>query len=380
MPFDFDAPAQRRGTWSSRWDRYGEDVIPLWVADTDFRAPEPVLEAMAKRVAHGILGYTVEPPELREAIAARLQRLYAWRVEPEWIVFLPGVIPGLHLAARYLTRPDQHLLLPTPVYQHITYAAERAPRDHAKVPLVLREGRWVLEVEALARHLQPRSRLLMLCNPQNPGGTMYTRGELERQAEFALRHDLLVCSDEIHADLLLDTSRPHVPIASLSPEIGRRTVTLMSPNKTFNFPGNGFAYAVIEDAALRRAFCTDHHGVLHAPSVTAYAAALAAYSGRCDGWLEAQLDYLRANRNLVEETVASIPGLQMAHTEATYLAWIDASGLGLADPYAHFLAHGVGLNPGSQFGAAQHVRLNFGTQRALLGQALERIKAARPGG
>jgi putative C-S lyase len=376
VPFDFDAVADRAGTWSSRWERYaGRDVIPLWVADTDFRAPECVLQAMAARLDHGVLGYTASPQELREAIVARMLRLYRWRVEPEWIVFLPGVVPGLHLAARHLVPPDEHVLVPTPIYHHFKRAVELAPRAHDDVPLTLQAGRWVFDEARLAAAVRSNTRLLYLCNPQNPGGTIYTRAELERLAQFAARHDLVICSDEIHADLLLDAGKPHVPIAALAPEVSRRTVTLASPNKTFNFPGAGCAWAIVEDAGLRRAFSADHHATVHDPSVFGYLAALAAYRDG-EAWLAAQLDYLRGNRDLVAGAVASMQGLAMAHVEATYLAWIDARGLEMTDAHAHFLAHGVALSPGAQFGAPGYVRLNFGTQRARLEAALARMASA----
>jgi putative C-S lyase len=376
MPFDFDAPVDRAGTWSSRWERYaGRDVIPLWVADADFRAPPCVLEALAARLRHGVLGYTVPPAELRAAIVERMQRLYRWRIEPDWIVFLPGVVPGLHLAARHLMPVDGHALVPTPVYHHFKRAVELAPRAHTDVPLALQAGRWVLDEERLAAALRPSSRLLYLCNPQNPGGTIFTRAELERLAQFALRHGLTVVSDEIHADLLLDEGKPHVPIASLSPEISRRTVTLASPNKTFNFPGAGCAWAIVQDAAMRRVLSTDHHATVHDASLFGYVAALAAYR-EGDAWLAAQLEYLRANRDVVERAVAAMPGLTMAHVEATYLAWIDATALGLKDAAAHFLAHGLALSPGEEFGAPGYVRLNFGTQRARLAGALARMASA----
>ena len=366
----------RAGTWSSRWQRYaGRDVIPLWVADTDFRAPPCVLDALAERLRHGVLGYTTPPPELRDAIVARMQRLYRWRIEPEWIVFLPGVVPGLHLAARHLLPADGHALVPIPIYQHFKRALELASRAHTDVPLALHAGRWVFDEERLAAAVRPKTRLLFLCNPQNPGGTIFTHDELERLARLADRHRLVICSDEIHADLLLDEGKPHVPIASLSPEVSRRTVTLASPNKTFNIPGAGCAWAIVEDAALRRAFASEHHATVHDASLFGYIAALAAYRGG-DAWLAAQLDYLRANRDLVERAVAGMPGLAMAHVEATYLAWIDASGLGVKDAAAQFLAHGVALSPGEQFGAPGYVRLNFGTQRARLEAALARMVSA----
>lgn len=374
--FDFDAPVDRRGTSSMRWDKYaGRDVIPLWVADTDFRAPPAVLEALAARVGHGVLGYSVVPEELRTLILERLERLYGWRVSAEWLVFLPGVVPGLHLAARHLAGAHEHVLVPHPVYGHFRKAAQLAPRAASDMPLVLAHGRWVFDVDALAAAVRSETRLLMLCNPQNPGGTIFTRAELERLAQFAERHNLIVCSDEIHCDLLLEEGRPHVPIASLSPEISRRTVTLMSPNKTYNIAGAGCAFAVIEDAELRRRFSVDLRYTVHDASLFGYVAAIAAYRGTED-WLAAQLEYLRGNRDLVEKSVARSGRLSMAHVEATYLAWIDASQLGFNDPGAHFLAHGLALSPGSDFGVANFVRLNFGTQRAQLREALVRLETA----
>ena len=373
MDFDFDSPVERRGSWSTRWERYPADVIPLWVADTDFRAPPAVLEAMQRRVAHGVFGYSAPPEALRAAVVERMQRLYGWTIAPEWVVFIPGVVPGLHLAARHLVRPDQHVLVPQPVYHHLKRAPELAPRAFTEVPLVLEKGRWVWDEDALAAAARPESRLLMLCNPQNPGGTIFTRAELGRLAAFAEQRDLILCSDEIHADLLLDEGKPHVPIASLSREACRRSVTLISPNKAFGFPGSGCAFAVIEDAQLRRAFSADHHATVHDATVFGYEAALAAYRD-CADWLQAQLGYLRANRDLVEREIGALPSLKMAHVEATYLAWIDASGLGVADPFQYFLERGVALSPGSQFGARGFVRLNFGTQRALLEKALKRMR------
>ena len=372
---NFDVPVERRGSWSTRWERYPADVIPLWVADTDFPAPPKVIEAMQRRIAHGVFGYSVPPAALREAVIERMQRLYAWRVEPDWVVFVSGIVPGLHLAARHLTRSDQHALVPTPVYHHLKRSLVLAKREHTDVPLVLSKGRWVWDEDFLASAAKPNSRLLFLCNPQNPGGTIFTRDELGRLAAYAEKHDLVVCSDEIHADILLDEGKPHVPIASVSREACRRTVTLISPNKAFGFPGAGCAFAIIEDPDLRRAFSSDHHATVHDPSVFGYEAALAAYR-ECGEWLEAQLSYLRANRDTVEKSIASIPALKMAHVEATYLAWIDATGLGVADPYEHFLKNGVALSPGAQFGAPGFVRLNFGTQKALLEQALKRISSA----
>lgn len=374
MKFDFDAPVDCAGTWSTRWDRYPGDVIPLWVADTDFRAPPAILDAFAARLAHGIFGYSAFPDALREAIVERMGRLYGWKIEPSWIVVLPGVVPGLHLAARHLCAPDEHVLVPTPIYHHFKRAVQLASRAHDDVPLVLQAGRWVFDEDRLAQAVRASSRLLFLCNPQNPGGTLFTRDELARLAALAEKHDLVILSDEIHADLLLDEGKPHIPIASLAPEVSRRTVTLASPNKSFNFPGSGCAWAIIEDANLRAAFSVDHHATVHDPAVFGYIGALAAYRDGAD-WLAAQLAYLRGNRDLVERTIANAAGMSMAHVEATYLAWIDCSALGEADLQAYFLKRGVAISPGAQFGAPSFARLNFGTQRARLAEALARMTA-----
>jgi cystathionine beta-lyase len=279
-------------------------------------------------------------------------------------------VPGLHLAARCLMAPDAHALVPTPIYHHFKRALELAPRPHSDIPLVLEKGRWVLDLDALKASLTARSRLFFLCNPQNPGGTVFRRAELEQVA--ALTRDLVIVADEIHCDIVLAPGAVHVPIASLSPEISRRTVTLMSPNKAFNFPAAGCAWAIIEDVKLRRAFSADVAAhVIPSPSVFGFDAALAAYESG-GPWLEAQLDYLRGNRDLVAQEIA----LPMARVEATYLAWIDCSSLEVSDPYEHFLKHGVALSPGAQFGAPRFVRLNFGTQRARLRDALKRMQAA----
>jgi len=374
MDLDFDLPVDRQGTHSLRWEKYaGRDVIPLWVADMDFRSPPAVIDALHRRVEHGVYGYTLPPPELSAVIVERMQRLYRWSIRPDWIVFLPGVVSGLYLAASRLTRAGEHILSPSPVYYHLFRAAQAAPRAWSGVPMALEQGRWVWDEDRLAAAAQPNSRMLMLCSPHNPGGTIFRRDELARIAAFAARHELVIVSDEIHCDLLLDAGKAHVPIASLAPEVSRRSITLMAPSKTFNLAGAGFAFAIIEDAGLRQAFSFDLKKSVHDATLFGYEAALAAYR---DGqpWLTALLDYLRGNRDFLEAALARLPGVEMAHVEATYLAWIDCTGLGLSDPHAHFLGHGLGLSPGADFGAPHFVRLNFGTQRSVLTSGLERLE------
>jgi cystathionine beta-lyase len=245
---------------------------------------------------------------------------------------------------------------------------ELAPRSFSEAPLILERGRWLFDQDALKRAITPKTKAFFVCNPQNPGGTVFRRAELERLAEVS--RDLLIVSDEIHCDLVLDPGLRHIPIASLAPEISRRTVTLMSANKTFNIPSAGCGWAIIEDAALRAAFSAEVAGhVIGSPSVYGMVATLAALENG-DDWLAALLEYLRGNRDLVEKQI----GLPMAHVEATYLAWIDCSSL--EDAAELFLRHGVSVYGGAQFGDARFIRLNFGTQRSRLQEALKRISAA----
>ena len=375
MSFNFDAPIHRRKTDSIRWDANPQDVIPLWVADMDFAAPPCVVDALSARVQHGVFGYTHSPTALPEAIARYLQVHYAWEVDPSWIVFLPNVVSGLHTAVRQLTTPNQHVLIPRPVYHHLRLACTQAPRDFTELPLVLEENRWVLPFAQLDPFAKPNTRLLLLCNPQNPGGTVFTRAELSQVADFCLANDIIVCADEIHAGLVLDDNKRHVPLASLSKAISMNTVTLMSLNKTFNFPGAGLAWAVAENPLIRKAMQTDLHSTIADPSLFSYIATQAALN-EGEPWRNALIEYLRENRHLVETRINTSNILHFAHSEASYLAWIDCSKLGLAKPQDLFLQHGVHLSPGSQFNEPKFVRLNFGTQRGLLNQALDRMELA----
>ena len=375
MSFNFDAPINRRNTDSIRWDANPHDVIPLWVADMDFASPPCVVDALAARVQQGVFGYTHSPTALPEAIASYLKEHYAWEVDPSWLVFLPNVVSGLHTAVRQLTTPNQHVLIPRPVYHHLRLACTQAQRDFTELPLALEANRWVLPFAQLANFAKPTTRLLLLCNPQNPGGTVFTHAELSQVADFCLANDILICADEIHAGLVLDDNKRHIPIASLSKAISMNTVTLMSFNKIFNFPGAGLAWAIAENPLLRQAIQTDLHSTIADPSLFGYIATQAALKNG-EPWRKELIQYLRENRQLLETRINSSNMLHFANSEASYLAWIDCSKLGLTKPQDLFLQHGVHLSPGSQFNDPKFVRLNFGTQRALLNQALDRMELA----
>ncbi len=379
IAFDFDTPVDRRGTASVKWDRYGDrDVIPLWVADMDFRSPPEVIDALAARAAHGVFGYTHAPDELVEAVIARLCADHDWRIEPEWIVWLPGLVTGLNVSCRATGSPGDDVVTTVPAYPPFLSAPAHSGRRLVTVPLLERHGRSALDLEGAARALGARASLFILCNPHNPAGRVFTREELEAFLGVCRAHRTTVCSDEIHCGLVLDADKRHHSLAALDPEFAAQTITLMAPSKTYNVPGLGCSFAVIPGEALRRRFLAAKEGIVPDVNAFGYEAALAAYR-HGEPWRRALIDYLRANRDLVERRIAAMPPLAMAHVEATYLAWIDARGAAVSDPCGFFEAAGVGLGDGSRFGAPGFVRLNFGCPRAPLEEALDRMARALAG-
>jgi cystathionine beta-lyase len=375
MSFDFDAPIDRRGTFSEKWDRYGSDVIPLWVADMDFAAPEPILEALRARIEHGVFGYTRVPPELLEVFCAHVHNRHGWTISPDWLVPIPGLVCGLNITCAAVGRPGDSVLTATPVYPPFFSAPKNADRAVIRVPLACTGERWHFDLDAVERAIRPDTRLFLLCNPHNPVGRCFDRDELLAVAELRERHDLVLCSDEIHNELILDEGKRHIPIASLDPAIARRTITLMAPSKTFNIPGLGASMAIISDPELRVRFQRAMAGIVPHINVMGVVATLAAYR-ECGDWHRALLDYLRQNRDLVAAEVAHMPGLRASPVEATYLTWIDARALGQDDPARFFEAVGVGLSDGRPFGAPGFLRLNFGCPRSLLREALGRMRSA----
>jgi cystathionine beta-lyase len=374
--FDFDRVVDRSGTASHKWGRYdGQDVIPLWVADMDFRSAPPIIEALQERASHGVFGYTDPPVGLVDAVRASLLADYQWNVDPDWVVWLPGLVSGLNVLCRAVGDIGDDVMTLTPVYPPFLSAPVFAERAVVKVPLILDGGSWRPDPEALVRAVGPRARLLLLCSPHNPVGRAWSQTELSALAAVALRHDLVIGSDEIHAGLVLDEDKPHIPIATLSPEIAARTVTLMAPSKTFNTPGLGCSFAVISNPKLRRAFCRAMAGIVPHVNVFGFVAAEAAYEKGAP-WRRELLAYLRRNREVLESGIDTIPYLRMTHVEATYLAWIDTREASIARPVEFFEKAGVGLSDGAEFDGPGFVRLNFGCRRALLAEALERMRRA----
>jgi len=374
--FDFDTPVDRTGTASVKWDRYGgRDILPLWVADMDFAAPPAVAEALARRVEHGVFGYTHAGDSLVEAILAHTRERYGWEVERRWLVYLPGAVPALNAACR-LIADEERVVTTTPIYPPFLSAPGHMERPAARVPVAADEdGYQRLDLDALDDAFAGDGRLFFLCNPYNPGGRVFTRAELEALGERVLRHDTLVVSDELHADLVLEPGRGHVPLASIAPALAARTITLLAPSKAFNLAGLGFAFAVIPDPALRKRFRAAIDGILPYVNLLGYTAAEAAYRHGGE-WHAELLAYLRANRDRVSEVLAGWPGVRAVPPEGTYLYWMDMRGTGLEDPARHLERHGVGLSNGADFGAPGFVRLNFACPRRTLDAALARMADA----
>lgn len=383
MAFDFATPIDRQhpeGGWpSQKWHRYDDDVLPLWVADMDFHSPPAVVEALHRRVDHGVYGYGEVPASLKQTLCDWSALHYGWDILPEWQQWLPGVVPALHLASLALTQPGDGVLTVTPIYPPFLAVAERTGRLPQQASMAWVENKkgddgWQLDLDALEAAITPKTRLLLWCQPHNPTGRVWREAELAGLARLVERHDLYVVSDELHCDLLLDEGARHRPLAAAFPELAARTITLWAPSKTFNLAGLTTACAVIPDPALRERFASATKGLLPDGNVLGLVAAEAAYR-EGEPWRQALLSILRGHRARLIKAVAEWPGVTMQAPESTYLAWLDmrAAGLGEA-PHKTLLKEArVALSDGAAFGHPGFVRLNFGTTAAQLDMALARM-------
>lgn len=375
--FNFDSPPDRRYTDSQKWSRYdGRDILPMWVADMDFTAPPPVLEALQKRIAHGVLGYAKPWPSLVEAVISGVERDHGWKIDPSWLVWLPGVVVGFDLASLCVGEANDSVLTMTPVYPPFFASPGYAKKRLIRSDMLNDNGRWVCDWSDVRAKVEPSTKMLLLCNPHNPVGRVYTREELENFAALAEQHDLTICSDEIHCGLVINPAERHIPIATLSEEIAQRTITLMAPSKTWNVPGLACSFAIIPNENLRKRYINAMQGIVPDVNLLGLVAAEAAYR---DGtpWRLALLDYLRGNAQRVFECVNAHPLLSTTAIDATYLAWIDCRKLNLQeDLVAYFEKFGLGLSDGAFFGAKGFMRLNFGCSRETLEEGLRRLLLA----
>ncbi len=381
MIYNFDTSIERRSTNSAKWTFMPPDVLPLWVADMDFPTAEPILRALHERVDHGIFGYQFDSPSLREAIVAWFAARYAAAIETQEIVFVPGLVTALNLVSRITGETGSGVLVQTPIYPPFLHVPENTNRSSITAPLTItRTGSTIraeIDWDVLESAVTPETRMFILCNPHNPVGRVYTRPELERLAEFVIRHDLLLVSDEIHADLTYAPHK-HITAPAIAPELRSRLITLGAPSKAFNLAGIPCGFAIIHNESLRRRFMNESFGSGVFPSNAGFTASEAAYREGGD-WLDQALVYLQANRDFMEAYLTErLPEAAFTHVEGTYLGWIDLSAYQLPGGAFKFCIEEakVGLNDGATFGGAaykDYVRINFGCPRSTLKMALDRV-------
>ena len=372
--FNFDEVIDRTKSSCEKWDKYkGSDIIPAWVADMDFKSPPCVIDALTQRVAEGVFGYTGVDEETLDVIVSFIKRHYDWEIQKEWILFTHGVVSSMNIAC--LSVEAKSVMTKTPIYPHFIKAPRYAKKEILAIAMREENNRWTLDFDAMEKAITPECKLFMLCNPYNPAGTVFTCKELEKLSEFCLKHNLTICSDEIHADLLISPNAKHIPIASLNEAIAQKSITLMAPSKTFNIAGLQASFAIIPNDTLRRSFSHTMGSMVGGVNLLGLCALKAAYK-EGDAWLYALRSYLAENLSLVHDFIAKNPKLKLLEQEATFLAWIDASALHVKSPYEFFLNHGVGLSDGEPFGNQNFVRLNFGTSKTLLREILDRMQKA----
>ncbi|WKZ35785.1 MAG: PatB family C-S lyase [Anaerolineales bacterium] len=376
-------PDRRRNINLTKWTFVPRDVLPMWVADMDFPAPKLILEALRKRLDHGVLGYEIPGRVLQERVSARMEHLYDWKVKPESVLTVPGVVSGFSVAARAFCTPKKGLAIQTPVYNAFHDVKKDVGIPQVDIPLVKNVKGNVISYEidwdAFEKKVR-KARMFLLCNPHNPLGIIFSRRELTRMAEICIRHKVLIVSDEIHAELLLSNNK-FTPMAKLSREIEKHVITLIAPSKTFNVPGLFCAFAVIPNRELREPFEKEMNRLrLHVASPGLHAAHTA-YSGRCDSWLDQLLGYLTSNRDfLVDYVTKHMPDVRTTIPDATYLGWLDFTQAGIqGSPFDFFHKNAkVYLSDGKIFGreGEGHLRINFGTSRVVLKDGLERMRRA----
>ena len=394
MKYDFDVICDRTNTNCAKWDAVGEvfgsrDVIPMWVADMDFPTAKPIVEALQKRAEHEFYGYTQASPKLIEVIVDRMKKKVNWRILPEWIVLTPGVIPALSVAVRAFTHPGDEVVLQEPVYFPFFHVVTANGCHVVNNGLTLKIGRYEMDYQDLESKFQhdkttrtthSRVKAMILCNPQNPIGRLWSREEIVRAGEIVIRNGALMISDEIHCEILYKGYN-HTPFAAISGEFEQNSITCMAPSKTFNLAGLHASTIIIPNKKLRDSFIDQMTGIVPGPNVFGLVAMEAAYLYG-DEWLEQLLDYLEGNLKITEEYFAKrIPKIKVIKPQGTYLVWLDCRKLGMDNPkLSSFMKEKarVGFDDGFLFGAAGSgfERMNIACPRPLLNEALTRIEKA----
>ena len=384
--YNFDEIIPREGTNCIKYDAREwifktNDVLPLWVADTDFRTPDFIVEAIKNRAGHEIFGYTFKPESYFNAVIGWMKRRHNWSIEKEWISSSPGVVAGLTVAIETFSKPGDGVIVQPPVYFPFFDCVKGTKRKLIENPLKIVNGRYTFDFDDLKSKIDKKTKLLLLCNPQNPGGTVWNQNELQELAAICIENNIMVISDEIHSDLIFKGNR-HIPFATLSEEAAKNSVVCMAPSKTFNVAGLASSLIIIPDKAkmarYERALGVGHLGM---GNIFGSVALEAAYA-KGDEWLEQLLDYLWENYLFLETFIKEkLPKIKVMKPEATYLIWLDFRDYGMNDDeLMKFTLEEakVGLNNGGRFGAGGDgwLRLNIGCPRSVLEEGLKRLEKA----
>lgn len=377
----FDLPVSRAKTSSVKWEKYkNSNVIPMWVADMDFSASIPIQKAMQTRVTHPIYGYTAPPPELVSTVCGMLLKKYDWEIDPSWIVWLPGTLPGIAAGCRAFSEQGDEIAFYTPAFSEFFRVVRHSRRNALTIPFARVNERWTFDFDRLRELITPRTRVMLLCSPNNPTGTVFTSDELKELCQICKENEIVILSDEVHAGLVLDPDKKHIPTALTCAEYAEQVVTLMSPSKTYNLGGVNCAYAIIKSENLRNKFIAECEGfgIMPMASALPFAATLAAYRDSSE-WYGNMIEYLWDNFKYIKNRISRMGHIKISPLEATYLAWLDVSALNLPNPVEYFESHGVGMSSGESFGDKNFVRMNFACSRETLKTAIDRIEKAITG-
>jgi len=377
MKHNFDQIIPRKDTHSTKWLKFSdEDVLPMWIADMDFACPSVITNAMTQRIDQGIFGYTDTPSDLTEVFVRKVYENTEWKIQDDWVVWIPGGVVGLNVSCKTVLAPGEMAMVPSPIYAPFTEAPENMERGFVKNYLVDSKGRLEFDLEAIETILTEDTKMFFLCNPHNPGGTVFSKQEIEKISSICEERKIIVCSDEIHSDLILEEGLRHVPFASLNKYNEEHSITIMGPCKTYNLAGFPIAAAIIPNEELREDFVRNTKGIVAHIDSIAFVAAEAAYS-KADIWHSELLDYLKFNRKILSERINKIEGISLKGPEAGFLAWIDCRNSEISNPAEFFINEAkVGVHDGAWFGNKDYVRLNFGCPSSLLEDAISRIEKA----
>ena len=377
MKHNFDQIIPRKDSHSTKWLKFSdEDVLPMWIADMDFACPSVITNAMTQRIDQGIFGYTDTPSDLTEVFVRKVYENTEWKIQDDWVVWIPGGVVGLNVSCKTVLAPGEMAMVPSPIYAPFTEAPENMERGFIKNYLVDSKGRLEFDLEAIETILTEDTKMFFLCNPHNPGGTVFSKQEIEKISSICEERKIIVCSDEIHSDLILEEGLRHVPFASLNKYNEEHSITIMGPCKTYNLAGFPIAAAIIPNEELREDFVRNTKGIVAHIDSIAFVAAEAAYS-KADIWHSELLDYLKFNRKILSERINKIEGISLKGPEAGFLAWIDCRNSEISNPAEFFINEAkVGVHDGAWFGNKDYVRLNFGCPSSLLEDAISRIEKA----